>query len=202
MNYPAHRQARRRTPRCLDGRSSQLQSPRRVPCDLRVVVAQRRSRHPAQAPGGSLLSSACQHERRPGCRGLRLPELLRRSWACRLLLLGGRLPPCVSVVRLDKRRLPVKPHEAVRRREQESSSYVLATLRSAASSPLGARLRVAATRAPAGNTRRRSPSRSNARVRWRCCPASALPRSRRRDPARATSSRSLKRPGDANGRSR
>ena len=57
---------------------------------------------------------------------------------------------------------------------------------SAALSPSGARLRAVATRAPVGNTRSRWRSRSNERARWRFCPTSVIPRSRRRDLARAS----------------
>ena len=54
-----------------------------------------------------------------------------------------------------------------------------------------------ATRAPAGNTRSRWRSRSNERARWRFCPTSVIPRSSRRDLARARPSRSRGEFGEA-----
>jgi len=81
---------------------------------------------------------------------------------------------------------------------KRSQQLITRTSRSsAASSPSGARLRAGATRVTAGNTRSRSRSRSNERARWRFCPTSVIPRSSRRDLARATPSRSLGEFGEA-----
>ena len=62
---------------------------------------------------------------------------------------------------------------------------------SAASSPSGARLRAAATRAPAGNHQKQVAASIKRARGWRFCPTSVIPGSRRRDLARATPSRSL-----------